>query len=155
MTTQTVHANCLIVGTRGLLLRAEAGGGKSSLSEILIETAISKGNQGVLVADDQVLLSADRGRVIASAPVTISGKMEVRGFGLVDTPFQARACVHMLVDLVPLETIERLPEDPITRKEIAGHPLPAMTCPENRPDISLRLIRWGFRSLFPGSPDYI
>ena len=155
MTDRTVHANCLIVGTCGLLIRGDAGSGKSFLTEFLINAARAKGNQGVLVADDRVFLKNDRGQVIASVPETIAGKLEVRGFDLVETRFEGRARIHLLVDLVPLVTMERLPEDAVMAKEIAGHKLPVVTCPESEPEISLRLIRWALRYLFPDSPDYI
>ncbi|MES0883221.1 HPr kinase/phosphorylase [Roseibium sp. SCP14] len=155
MTAQAVHANCLIIGTCGLLIRGEAGCGKSSLSETLIEAARAKGHRGVLVADDRVYLSCEEERVIARVPKTIAGKLEIRGFDLVDVDFQPVARVHLLIDLVPMTEIERLPEETLATKSVAGGLVPAVTCPANRSDIGLRLTRWAIRSLFPRGPDYI
>lgn len=155
MTAQAVHANCVIVGTRGLLILGDAGCGKSSLSETLIEAARARGNRGVLVADDRVFLSCEEERVIASVPGTIQGKLEIRGFGLVDAAFQTTARIHLLVNLVPMVEVERLPEEALPMKSVAEGHLPGVTCPANEPDISLRQVRWAFRSLFPGGPDYI
>ncbi|MEM9634840.1 MAG: HPr kinase/phosphatase C-terminal domain-containing protein [Pseudomonadota bacterium] len=155
MTAQAVHANCVIVGTRGLLIRGEAGCGKTSLSETLIEAARARGNRGVLVADDRVYLSSEADRVIAQVPETIQGKLEVRGFGLVNAAFQNVARIHLLIDLVPMTELERLPDEVLAMKPVADSLLPAVASPANRPEISLRQIRWAIRSLFPGGPDYI
>jgi serine kinase of HPr protein (carbohydrate metabolism regulator) len=155
VTAQAVHANCVVVGTRGLLILGEAGCGKSSLSETLVEAATARGNRGVLVADDRVFLSCEEERVIASVPETIRGKLEIRGFGLVDAAFQTTARIHLLVNLVPMTAMERLPEEALPMQTVAEGLLPTVTCPANEPDISVRQIRWAFRSLFPGGPDYI
>ncbi|MEO0975689.1 MAG: aldolase [Pseudomonadota bacterium] len=155
MTAQTIHANCLVVGTRGIVIRGRSGSGKSELTDTLIEAARNKGNLGLLVADDRVYLSSCRGRIAARVPDTISGLLEVRGNGLVRTAFQPVARVHMLVDLKPAEAIVRVPDDHIGSETLDGLPVPLCTCPENRPWESVRRIRWCLRELFPGAPDYI
>ncbi|POF34105.1 HPr kinase/phosphorylase [Roseibium marinum] len=155
MTGQSIHANCVIVGTCGVLIRGAAGSGKSSLSEALIETARVRGNFAALVADDRVLLSADGNRLLARAPDTIRGRIEIRGFALEDTEHAPVARVHLAVDLRPLDTLDRLPETAIARDLLEGVSVPVITSPSNRPAISLRQIRWALRKLFPGGPDYI
>ncbi|WP_306142480.1 HPr kinase/phosphorylase [Roseibium sp. MMSF_3412] len=155
MTTQAVHANCLVVGTRGIVIRGRSGSGKSELTDILIEAAKNKGNLGLLVADDRVYLSSCHGQLAARAPETIAGLLEVRGKGLVKTAFLPVAKVHLLVDLKPADTIERLPEGGVGSENIDGLPVPLCACPENRPWESIRRIRWCLRHLFRGMPDYI
>ena len=80
---QTVHASCVLVGARAVLIRGPAGSGKSRLVLALIDAA----RAGVapfsrLVSDDRVALIATHGRLIASAPDTIRGLIEVRGLGI-------------------------------------------------------------------------
>lgn len=155
MSAQTVHANCLVVGTRGILVRGRSGSGKSELTDLLIEAAGVRGNLGVLVADDRVYLAARDGQLVARAPDTISGLMEVRGRGLVRTVSMSAAKVDLLVDLKPEDAIERLPASALGCEKMDGVPIPVCSCPENRPWDSTRLIRWSLRELFPGAPDYI
>lgn len=155
MSAQTVHANCLVVGTHGILVRGRSGSGKSELTDLLIEAAGVKGNLGVLVADDRVYLSSIDGKLLARAPETISGLMEVRGRGVVKTLSMAAAKIDLLVDLKPESAIERHPDSPLGCEKMDGIPVPVCSCPENKPLESTRLIRWSLRELFPGAPDYI
>ncbi|WP_422040547.1 HPr kinase/phosphorylase [Roseibium sp.] len=155
MSAQTVHANCLVVGTRGILVRGRSGSGKSELTDLLIEAAGVKGNLGVLVADDRVYLSSLDGQLVARAPETISGLMEVRGRGVVKMLSMAAAKIDLLVDLKPEGAIERHPDSALGCEKMDGVPVPVCICQENRPLESTRLIRWSLRELFPASPDYI
>jgi serine kinase of HPr protein (carbohydrate metabolism regulator) len=106
-----VHATsvALRVGTRwrAVLLRGPSGSGKSDLALRLIEAG------GRLVSDDQTHL-ARRGRtLVATPPPALAGMIEARGVGIVRlrrNQLQARAAVALLVDLVPADRIERLPE---------------------------------------------
>jgi serine kinase of HPr protein (carbohydrate metabolism regulator) len=151
---QSVHGNCLIVGTCGVLIRGKAGSGKSQLTDTMLSGACAKGNLGVLVADDRVVLTAEENRVIATVPDSIAGMMEVRGFGLIETRYAPRAKLHLVVDLLPQEKIERLPDDAVSHERFEGVLLPVVCCPENSMDVTLRVLRWTFRNLFPGSPEY-
>jgi serine kinase of HPr protein (carbohydrate metabolism regulator) len=106
-----VHATSVALRARGrwraVLLRGPSGSGKSDLALRLIEAG------GRLVADDQTHL-ARRGRsLFASPPAALAGMIEARGVGIVRlarNQLQARAAVALLVDLVPSERIDRLPE---------------------------------------------
>ena len=114
--TMLVHATCVALrphGTssgrtwRAVLLRGPSGAGKSDLALRLIEAG------GRLVADDQTRL-ARRGRgLVATAPATLAGLIEVRGVGIVKLArgqVLAQAPLALLVDLVPADRVERLPE---------------------------------------------
>lgn len=114
-----IHATCVCLGRRGLLLRGPSGSGKSDLALRLIEAG------AMLVADDQVALSVAEGRLWASVPGPIAGLMEVRGLGLVRQPYLRRAPVALVVDLVPAGEVERLPEP--AQVEVAGVRLPRYT----------------------------
>lgn len=154
MTGQTIHGNCLIVGTRGVLVRGAAGSGKSHLTDALLKRAQTKGNLGALVADDRVILKGEENQVLASVPETIAGMMEVRGYGLVSTDHADLAKLHLVVDLLPRQELERLPEEAVSYERLEGVSLPVVCCPENNLDSTLRMLQWAFRHLFPGSPDY-
>jgi serine kinase of HPr protein (carbohydrate metabolism regulator) len=45
-----------------------------------------------------------------SAPATIAGRIEVRGLGIMPVPSIASARLRLVVDLVPADAIERMPE---------------------------------------------
>jgi serine kinase of HPr protein (carbohydrate metabolism regulator) len=104
MSTEQVHASCVAIGHVGILLRGAVGAGKSDLALRLVDSG------AVLVADDRVDLVAAGGRLTASAPATLAGKLEVRGLGVVAVPFLRRATVGLVVDLVAPDLIERVPE---------------------------------------------
>ena len=99
-----VHATCVAVDGKGVLLRGPSGAGKSDLALRLIDGG------AVLVADDYVKIVVENGGLVAHAPETISGLIEARGIGLLHVPHQTSAPVDLVVDLVDASVIERLPE---------------------------------------------
>lgn len=124
MTPSLLHATCVALDDAeeplAVLLRGVSGSGKSDLALRLID-------QGAhLVADDQCeLRRRDTGSgacLVARAPETIAGAMEVRGLGLHAVPNLPEARVALLVDLVAPDQVERLPE-PAT-EDVMGVSLP-------------------------------
>lgn len=111
-TTEVVHGTCVALGQRGALLRGPSGCGKSDLALRFLFLA-RRGPAAIaapaLVADDQVELTRDGGRLLAAAPESIRGKIEVRGVGIVNLK-SLRACeLVLVVDLVETQAVERLP----------------------------------------------
>ncbi len=104
MSALRLHATCVAIGGAGIVLRGPSGAGKSDLALRLIEAGAR------LVADDQVLLAAEAGRLVARAPAPIAGKLEVRGVGIVPVATESRAAVALVADLVAGDAVERLPE---------------------------------------------
>jgi HPr kinase/phosphorylase len=103
----TMHATCLVVDGSGLLLRGPSGSGKSDLALRMIHDGRAR-----LVADDRVAIeAASDGRLWASAPEALAGRIEVRGIGIQVIDHQARAPLHGIVDLVARTAVERLPEE--------------------------------------------
>lgn len=98
-----VHGSCVGIGGRGVLLRGPPGGGKSDLALRLIADG------AVLVADDQVMLVGEAGRLRASAPAAIAGRIEVRGIGIVTMEYAESVALLLVVDLVAPEQVERMP----------------------------------------------
>lgn len=116
----TVHASCVRVGDRGVLIRGPSGAGKSRLAFALILA----GRGGLvppveLVADDRVLLTRRGAALFAAAPHALAGLIEVRGVGLRRLPFAAEVTVDLVVDLGAADAA-RLPEPAARRVAIEG-----------------------------------
>jgi serine kinase of HPr protein (carbohydrate metabolism regulator) len=100
--TTTVHATCVAIEGRAILIRGRSGSGKSDLALRLIDRGAR------LVSDDYTILAEADGRLRARPPEAIEGKLEVRGVGLVALPSVSDVPVCLIVDLD--ERPERLPE---------------------------------------------
>lgn len=98
----TLHATCVAVDGRGVLITGPSGSGKSSLALALMAHGAR------LVADDRVTLSLRDGAVWATCPEAIRGMIEARGIGLLAADALAGAEVAVAVDLGRQED-ERLP----------------------------------------------
>ena len=110
-----IHATCVALPEGGVLLRGVSGAGKSDLALRLIDSGAR------LVADDRTELSRGGDRLIARAPATIVGLIEVRGVGILRlSPDQIapEATVVLIVDLVDAAGVERLPD--ATREDLLG-----------------------------------
>ncbi len=118
---ETLHATCVVVEGKGVLLCGPPGSGKSDLALRLIDGGAT------LVADDVVAVKASGGTVIASfpdGPDNLKGVIEVRGLGLVRVVSSQETPVTLCVHLSPLQ-IARLPE--AVTSIIAGLEIPALT----------------------------
>jgi serine kinase of HPr protein (carbohydrate metabolism regulator) len=124
MTTPTVHANAVLVGADGVLIRGRPGSGKSALTRALVAAATAEGRFARLVADDRVALAVCGGRLVARAPAALAGLAERRGRGLEAVPHESAAVVRLVVDLVAAEEAERMPPPAALRTEILGVALP-------------------------------
>ncbi|MBB3773219.1 serine kinase of HPr protein (carbohydrate metabolism regulator) [Angulomicrobium tetraedrale] len=120
MSAPTVHASCVSVGGRGVLLRGASGAGKSHLAFALILAGGAGRVPPVrLVADDRVRLETRAGGLVASAPHGLAGLLEVRGAGLRRLPFEAETVLDLVVDLDAPDAA-RLPEEAACRTRIDG-----------------------------------
>jgi HPr kinase/phosphorylase len=75
-----IHATCVALGRRGILLLGPSGTGKSDLALRLIDQGAK------LVADDRTILFVKGGALHAKAPASIRGLLEIRGVGIVSLP---------------------------------------------------------------------
>lgn len=116
MTPPPYHASCVAIGGRGVLIVGPSGVGKSDLAIRLIDRG------AVLVSDDYVRLRAEDGRLLASPPGAIAGKIEMRGVGIVARPFVADVSIALLIDLTAPP--ERLPEKRC--RDLRGIAVPAV-----------------------------
>ncbi|RAU23776.1 serine kinase [Paramagnetospirillum kuznetsovii] len=99
-----VHATTVEITGQGVLIRGPSGSGKSDLALRLLDGGAQ------LVADDQTELSLQDDQIVARAPDTIAGLLEVRGLGIVKVVPRSWAPLALVVDLVDESRIERLPE---------------------------------------------
>jgi serine kinase of HPr protein (carbohydrate metabolism regulator) len=98
-----LHATCVEIGGKAVLLRGPSGSGKSDLALRLIDGGAH------LVADDQVDVSLQGAALRATAPAALRGKLEIRGVGIVSMPCVGSAPLALVVDLAGL-AVERMPE---------------------------------------------
>ena len=101
---EQVHATTIDLNGDGVMLRGPSASGKSDLGLRLIDAG------GRLVADDRTELTLSGGAVRASAPKEITGRMEVRGIGIMEVPTVPETRLALVVELVGAEDVERLPE---------------------------------------------
>ncbi len=116
--TETVHASTVATGGRAVLLGGPSGSGKSDLALRLIDRGFT------LVSDDQTIVRREGDRLIASAPPTIAGKLEVRGLGIVEMETLTDVPIALFVELT--SDIERLPDENRERS-ILGVELPLIS----------------------------
>lgn len=95
----------------------------------LLERAEAAGAFARLVVDDRTAVTATHGRLVAAAPAQLAGLIEIRGAGLQPRPFEARAVVRLIVDLVPPEEVARMPQEADLEARLAGIVLPRQPAP--------------------------
>lgn len=115
-----VHASCVEINKKGVLIYGPSGSGKSDLALRLIMERGAK-----LVADDRVNLQILKGKISATAPTILEGLLEVRGVGIVKLSFvKVNLCLAIrLVD--KREMVERFPESEVY--EFSGVKIPQIS----------------------------
>src|SRR5687767_12064690 len=132
-----IHASCVGIGGRAVLLAGRPGAGKSDLALRLVDRGAA------LVSDDYTELRLWGGRLLARAPATIAGRMEVRGVGIVDLEpaVDIPVCLYADLDSAP----ERLPEAATIRLVRSDIPIVALCALEPSAPLKLEyaLVRFG------------
>ena len=141
----SLHATCVAIDGRGVVLTGESAAGKSALGLQLIDGG------AMLVSDDITVLCREGPRLIARAPAYGAGLIEARGNGMMRLAFVDQAPVAFFVEVGALAG-ERLPE-PAFRTELAVS-VPILRADPRNP-ASAALIRLAVAHGPPHIPDGI
>ncbi len=105
MALNLIHASCVVIAGRAVLLAGPSGSGKSDVTLRLIDGGAQ------LVADDQTELRVVDGQLLAISPASIAGLLEIRHVGVLRVPHCPSAPVALYVEFVQEDIkLERLPE---------------------------------------------
>ncbi len=141
LSSETLHASCVALDGRAVLITGISGSGKSDLSLRLIDRGF------ILVSDDQTIVRKSGEKLIATAPATIAGKLEIRGVGIVEMETVKDVQVVLIVELT--SDIQRMPDDSRERP-VLGVKLPLIsvdaTTASAASKVALALDRLGLKA---------
>jgi len=103
LSSENLHASTVALDGRAVLISGPSGSGKSDLALRMLDRGFR------LVSDDRTIIRKEGAKLIASAPETIKGKMEIRGLGIFEIEHVADVPIALVVEL--RSDIERLPDD--------------------------------------------
>ncbi|MGR6432691.1 HPr kinase/phosphorylase [Rhizobium sp. PAMB 3174] len=124
-----IHATAIIAGRTGLLFVGPSGLGKSSMAFACLAEGRSLGLYTALIADDQVMVRRIGERLVARAPESIAGRMELRGSGIVSVETIDAAILRLVIMPVDAMACERLPEEGERMTVHDGVSLPLLRIP--------------------------
>ncbi|MGK6319774.1 HPr kinase/phosphorylase [Sphingomonas sp. DT-204] len=130
LSSETIHASCVAIGTVAVLIEGKSGAGKSDLALRLIDRGAK------LVSDDYTVLVRRRGVLLARPPVNLAGKMEVRGIGIVEMDHVEDVPVGLIVAIE--EEPPRMPPDERKRR-FAGVELREIALPSLEPSSAIKV----------------
>jgi len=102
---KNIYATALVINGKGILIRGKQGYGKSLLTLELLDYFKEKSS---LIADDRVDIVIENNVIFMSPPKNIAGLIELHGRGIISLPYQEKAQLNLIVDLV--EKTTRMPE---------------------------------------------
>ncbi len=115
MSEATIHATCVAINGRGILITGRSGSGKSDLALRLIDRG------AILVSDDYTHFRRVDDRLIASPPTNIAGLLEIRHIGIVNLPYAMDVPIALVIALE--EKPERMP-DAVATIDLLGFAVP-------------------------------
>ena len=107
-----IHATCVAIGERSLLIVGHSGAGKSALALQLMAFGAE------LVADDRCALSDSPHGVLVRRPDGLPEAIEARGIGVLSAPCTGPTLLTAVLDLDHM-TEERIPE--LRSTQIGSH----------------------------------
>ena len=104
-----LHASCISINDKAVLILGKSGSGKSDLALRLIDSGAT------LVADDRVILTSlslleGERQLLASPAPRLECLLEVRGVGIMRLPYVSQMPVALAIQLVAADAVERIPE---------------------------------------------
>lgn len=99
-----IHATCVAIDGRAILIMGASGAGKSDLALRLIDRGAT------LVSDDYTTVRQEGAVLVATPPETIAGRMEIRHIGIVNMPYAMNRPVALAIRLE--DSPERMPDHP-------------------------------------------
>lgn len=138
-----LHACAVLAADRGVLVTGPSGSGKTTLCLALAEHGRLHGFAARLVSDDQVLLAAAGGRLIAAAPLPIAGLVELRGFGPAPIAAEPDMIVDLVVRLVDPAAAPRMPEPAFAT--LADCRIPVLELPQRAAGAAARAVAAALR----------
>jgi serine kinase of HPr protein (carbohydrate metabolism regulator) len=103
LSSENLHATAVALDGRAVLISGPSGSGKSDLALRMLDRGF------VLVSDDRTIVRKEGTHLVASAPETIKGKLEVRGVGIVEMEHKNNLPVALVVELT--RDIQRMPDE--------------------------------------------
>lgn len=145
--TLRLHATTISLNGTAVMIRGASGSGKSDLALQLLEsTGTGLTGQAIttaLVADDQTILRREGETILASAPETIAGLLEVRGHDVLHVEAVQGMPLVLIVDLRLSAQIERLPQPEDMLTQILGLAIPSILIDPTKSSAASRLrVAW-------------
>ena len=132
----TIHATLIQLSGFGVLLRGPSNSGKSSIALRILDEAEQSRAQCHLIADDQVILASNADHLVGQVPDDLFGKMEIRGVGIINVEARHECMIDLVVDLVPHQSLERMPNEKPDYVTITGVDIRRISIAERNPDAS-------------------
>ena len=130
LSSETLHASCVAIGGRAVLIAGRSGTGKSDLALRLIDRGAR------LVSDDYTIVRRVEGRLLARAPANIEGRIEIRGLGILSLETESDVPVALFVDLDRRPERMRQADEQVS---VAGVQLPAVAIAALEPSAPVKL----------------
>jgi serine kinase of HPr protein (carbohydrate metabolism regulator) len=138
-----VHASCVVIGGRGVLLLGSPGAGKSDLVLRLVDApGRATGHEimeATLVSDDQTEIRKEGSRLIASPPPALAGLLEVRGLGVVTCRHASSCELALAIRLLSADAIDRMPDPRFGTYSVADGSLPLAAIDPSSPAAPARI----------------
>jgi serine kinase of HPr protein (carbohydrate metabolism regulator) len=103
------HCSVVQIDGSGVMITGRSGSGKTSLALGLLEAFSASGKSAHFICDDQALLEERDGVLIAHAPKALAGRLELRGYGIIEMAYEPSCKIVLVANLVEPDQIERMP----------------------------------------------